>query len=940
MKVNIQSAVGIVAILIAINCQAAVKIEEKVVGPSFTPGIVYTLSPNGMHVATTHGRDGKTLVTVDGVDGLLMDRIFDGAAGDTVVKISEDGYYTRVPQKWSGPVEFSPNGERHAYAGQIGQEAVVLLDGKEIYRGPLAKSGPAVENLQFSPDSQHLFFHIRTTDSYQSYQLMMDGKPVTPPFETAVMPFFSKDGSRWGLYAGKAKQWQVKFLIIDGKEAGYVGERPEFTPDGKHVVCVAGKMPKWSLLVDGKEMVSGSAITKFVISPIGDIGAIVTGADGRKKLFLNGKPVVDDAADVVFSPDGKRWAAICALNQKAWVILNDGTRHKEYWPIENVTFTPDSSKLVYVASIGDTNYVVTDGKESAGYKLIHYRPVYAETGNSFFYTAGFMMGRLAVHYNDHVEPECLAISNTTLSPDGKRWVYYSKRPDNTVRFIENGKENAPSAMMQGGRVLFSADSKHMVAPLFQAYWCDGQRIVSAAAPLGFTPDSQHLILKGRESTKDGVTLNTYYVNGDCVAKFSARGSTWSGIGIPKVWEQQPDGRIIFIGGDAIGLTGGHGPIKRITVTPDPARNYVAWLANPVTQDLVVKTEAPPPPPAAPAAKPAISAPPAPKPAATSAVAPTVPVLPAKPLKWADLENHPERWPDTTKVNVGLKFSSGALAAGSAVRIETVNATGAQLIAPQGFVFNVKPEHCDLLAAANAMWAKLTPEQRDLTPQKLAADPTLWPGKVKILEAGSFDSLKVPAGTEWPLMHVKPDELGISHPHSKEMLMFAFNDTDIFARARELALLPVAQRPGRMAALLEDVTIDNAGKPAVVPAANYYVFYFAASTCPRCKVFTPKFVEHFKKTLADRKDVAFVSWPTDVTTPPYLQYARENSIPWPTLPSEHASLFAQLGVFQIPGILVVDRFGNRLLATNQLSGPPLEAAEATLVKLNDALQPIP
>lgn len=933
MRVNIYSAVGIGAILIALNCQAAVKIEEKVVGPSFTPGIVYTLSPKGMHVATTHGRDGKTLVTVDGVDGPLMDRIFDGAAGDIVVKISEDGYYTRVPQKWSGPVEFSPNGERYAYAGQIGQEAVVFLDGKEIYRGPMAQSRPMVENLQFSPDSKHLFFHIRTTDSHQSYQLMMDGKQVTPPFETAVMPFFSKDGSRWGLYAGKAKQWQVKFLIIDGKEAGYVGERPEFTPDGKHVVCVAGQMPKWSLLVDGKEMVSGSAIGKFVISSTGDIGAIVTGTDGRKKLFLNDKPVVDDAADVVFSPDGKRWAAICALNQKAWVILNDGTRHKEYWPVENVTFTPDSSKLVYVASVGETNHVVVDGQEDSGYKLIHYRPVFAETGNSFFYTAGFMMGRLAVHYNDHVEPESLAIAYTTLSPDGKRWVYYSKRPDNTVRFIENGKENAPSAMMQGGQVLFSADSKHMVAPLFQAYWCDGQRIVTAAAPLGFTPDSQHLICKGRESTKDGVVLNTYYVNGDCVAKFSARGSTWAGIGIPKAWEQQPDGRIVFIGGDAIGLTGGHGPIKRITVTPDSDRNYVAWLANPSTQDLVVKSEALPQPQPAPAAKVAAAAPPAPKPAVTTTAAPTPP---ARPFTWADLVNHPERWPDTTKVNVSLKFSSGALAAGSAVRIETVNATGAQLIAPQGFVFNVKPEHCDLLATANAMWAKLTPEQRDLSPQKLAADPTLWPGKVKILETGSFGSLNVSAGTEWPLVHVKPDELGIVHPQAKEMLMFALNYTDIFAHARELVLLPVEQRPGRMAASLEGVAVDNSGKPAAVPQANYYVFYFAASTCPRCKVFTPKFVAHYNESLANRKDVAFVSWPTDATTPPYLQYARDNNIPWPNLPVERKNLFANLGVFEIPGILVVDRFGNRLLATNQLPGSPLEAADAALAKLDGVL----
>ena len=119
------------------------------------------------------------------------------------------------------------------------------------------------------------------------------------------------------------------------------------------------------------------------------------------------------------------------------------------------------------------------------------------------------------------------------------------------------------------------------------------------------------------------------------------------------------------------------------------------------------------------------------------------------LTWADLVNHPERWPAETKVNVQLKFKSGALPAGTAVHIETVTPTGAQLIAPQGFLFNVKPENCDLLQAANAMWAKLTPEQQALTADKLAGDQTLWPGKVKIIEAGVFGPIRLEPGTEWP-----------------------------------------------------------------------------------------------------------------------------------------------------------------------------------------------
>jgi hypothetical protein len=36
---------------------------------------------------------------------------------------------------------------------------------------------------------------------------------------------------------------------------------------------------------------------------------------------------------------------------------------------------------------------------------------------------------------------------------------------------------------------------------------------------------------------------------------------------------------VFVGPATNGLVGGLGPVKHITVTPDPARNYITWLAD-------------------------------------------------------------------------------------------------------------------------------------------------------------------------------------------------------------------------------------------------------------------------------------------------------------------------------------------------------------------------
>jgi hypothetical protein len=99
------------------------------------------------------------------------------------------------------------------------------------------------------------------------------------------------------------------------------------------------------------------------------------------------------------------------------------------------------------------------------------------------------------------------------------------------------------------------------------------------------------------------------------------------------------------------------------------------------------------------------------------------------------------------------------------------------------------------------------------------------------------------------------------------------------------------------------------------------------------------VAHYKKSLADRKDVMFISWPTEASTAPYLPYARKNGITWTVMPVERKAGIGNYGLMEIPGILVLDRFGTILLATNKIKGAPMEAAETALTQLNGVLKPV-
>src|SRR5262245_54151396 len=236
---------------------ADAKVEEQVVGPAWEQGTIYTLSPRGMHVATVSMKGSRWVVTVDGVEGPKFDAILNAAAGVEVQKF-DTGAVMSQQAKWQGPVAFSPDGKRYVYAARDSKDVVVICDGKEIFRAPFSNLTAPVSFMNFTPDGKHVFFYNQTTETMQSFVLVVDGQPATPPFDFTPYPFFSADGSRWGVLGRKPGGQGEQFLVIDGKQVDYVGDRPQFTPDAKHVVCVqtAPGGIKQNLLVDGKPMLS------------------------------------------------------------------------------------------------------------------------------------------------------------------------------------------------------------------------------------------------------------------------------------------------------------------------------------------------------------------------------------------------------------------------------------------------------------------------------------------------------------------------------------------------------------------------------------------------------------------------------------------------------------------------------------------------------------
>jgi len=111
------------------------------------PGMQYAISPKGLHVAGVVLRGSRQVLVYDGADGPRFDQVLD-------LKNQGSG----------GKVAWSEDGSRYGYHGKLGQEYVIVVDGKEVSRGPWS----AELQGQGRTPVFHLGFHPEPSTGTQS----------------------------------------------------------------------------------------------------------------------------------------------------------------------------------------------------------------------------------------------------------------------------------------------------------------------------------------------------------------------------------------------------------------------------------------------------------------------------------------------------------------------------------------------------------------------------------------------------------------------------------------------------------------------------------------------------------------------------------------------------------------------------------------------------
>jgi len=561
---------------------AGTKIDETVVAP-LQEGAKFEVSPHGVHVATVETDGSRTVVYYDGVEGPKFDEI--------------------IPQE-GGFIAFSPDGKRYAYCARAGSQYVVMVDGKELTRSSESQNGSFNTDscrLGFTSNNKHVYYYNAASVNNPSFvtyrRFVFDGKPEPPNTTEWNSVAFSPDGDHYAYVWNDPRRQKPWMLIVDGKPAAYQGGVPQWTNDSKHLYTQNRVSNTTELMFDGKPL-SRAFSFKVYIAPVGDmvVVAVTGGTNFHPLSFLvvNGKKVPGSETvergsidNVVFSPDGKHYAAVCGdINSHKYVIL-DGKRQQEYNSVDKLAFTPDSSTIVYTTYVNGKSFIVVGDEEFGGPVGTVQQPVLAPAGNRI---AGVMMvnGRPSLLIDRKVVPvDTRSISDVGFSPDGAHYAYLGYDSGTSSHLVLDGVRQAQSAL-SGDRIdptnvlalkyIFSADSKHVAHFAFspagntRGVFLDGKFVPISSegsnTHLVFSPDSKHIFWIHQY----GQLPLRLFIDGKPLADFYSPANVLGAV--PSWWDFGPDGTLSFLAHDDNSL-------KRITITLS-AETSVATMTGTVS----------------------------------------------------------------------------------------------------------------------------------------------------------------------------------------------------------------------------------------------------------------------------------------------------------------------------------------------------------------------
>jgi WD40 repeat protein len=558
------------------------KIEPTLLAPR-VQGAQFAVSPRGVHMGTVSHSGSRWTVIYDGVPGPQFDQIF--PQGNSLTGLI-----------------FSPDGSRYAYCGLQGNEAVVMVDGKELFRDSRTNvqnriDANSCQQLSFTSNNKHVYFFSMSKyeGATDGFRFVFDGKADALGSNADLRNFaFSPDGDHVAyVWSGCGRDTTQK-LLIDGKPAPYLAGNPQWSADSQHLYTTATRPQQQivEVLVDGKPMIRANSVRLF-IPPVGNmVVALATknnGAAATSSVVIGGKVVpgsevtagISNCGGLTFSADGKHYALVCTTANGRAYVFADGKKGLDYGRLDpfysygtkgaqkTVRFT-ESGSPVFVGNSGGAQFVVVGNQESNQMNQLGEVAI-SPVGNHVVAAA---LHSMAVDGKVIPMPQSERTFSLVFSPDGSHIAYGAQERNGIVVYLDGTPQRefvgfevnqSDGHFLTQSLVHFSPDSKHL------AYFCrsadpaagnnqgvclDGKYLpVAYTGTLGnltFSQDSNHLFW----NVWSAVKFRTY-VDGKPVVEIGAPSTG----GLDKVaFQEDGSNGLLILGQDEAGF-------KRIRVTP-------------------------------------------------------------------------------------------------------------------------------------------------------------------------------------------------------------------------------------------------------------------------------------------------------------------------------------------------------------------------------------
>ena len=581
------------------------KVVQDPMGPD-GDSLGSSISPAGDHIAVLANKGSHLAVLYDGVAGPNIDNLQQGTASNVP-------YGTPTFYAGQVPIIFSDDGAHWAYMARSGDDFVVMLDGAELVRAPLRGNEADRIPLTFSAKGHHLLYS--DVDATGAYQVVVDGK-AGPPAHLLPSIAFSPDGQHYAYVGSYTNAGVGVWSFVDGRQVTYFGDHLQYTGRDNLIsfVNVPGGV---GLVLNGKPEIKAPRLDPMWVSPDGlEIAMVVTPNPPEPSfLTVNGKMIDGtqgmNVQKVYFSPDGKRWAALCSKKTGSKFMMVDGQKGSDYAniplsnpPADNMLhwrfqtddpnagdfsafqlpvpgFTADSSKFVYVAQAGGRQFMVVDSTESNGFQNnVGFVPLLS--------TVGHRVGVVGtgVNFKQHliIDGAEVSLENSGQSGTSTQIRQFTFSPGaKHYAFVQEGRIYLDAVPQPGNlqtEYVFSPDDSHLAYEATVAgkpsLVVDGKVLSDkpgVVKRIFFSPDGQHIYWYANGNwpalkTKDDKLL---YVDGKPLIHFCLPLNT------------NPL-RVAFAADDTMtfmGLT--DGSICRFRVTPDsnlPAALAAAPVAKP------------------------------------------------------------------------------------------------------------------------------------------------------------------------------------------------------------------------------------------------------------------------------------------------------------------------------------------------------------------------